>query len=134
VRFYVDEDILGLGYGLMWLRHDVTTCAQPPFAERLPRGIADADWIPAVAELGLVAITNNRKIRTNPVEAGIAVASGARIIGLAGKAANGTSWDKATLLTRHWGAIESFIAEHPDGPWWLAVTQSGAGAAHYRTG
>jgi hypothetical protein len=124
----------------MWLRHEVSTCAQLPFAERLPRGIPDADWIPAVAELGMVAITNNRKTRTNPVEAGIAVASGARIIGPAGKAANGTSWDKATLsaapqaaarsrlpllLTRHWHGIESSIAEHPDGPWWLAVTQFG---------
>ncbi len=89
MRFYAGEDILGLGYGFMWLRHEVSTCAQLPFAERLPRGIPDADWIPAVAELGMVAITNNRKTRTNPVEAGIAVASGARIIGPAGKAANG---------------------------------------------
>lgn len=43
--------------------------------------------IPAVAELGLVAITNNDKIRTNPVEARIALECGARIVGLEGKVA-----------------------------------------------
>lgn len=133
VRFYVDEDILGLGYGMMWLRHDVSTCGEAPFAEALPRGIKDPEWIPVVAELGLIAITNNRKIRTNPIEAGCAVSSGARVIGLAGKVANGTSWDKVALLTRHWRSIESFIDDNPRGPWWLSVTQSGTEPIPYRS-
>lgn len=30
IRFYVDEDILGVGYALMWLRPDVVTCELSP--------------------------------------------------------------------------------------------------------
>jgi PIN like domain len=131
-RFYVDEDILGVGYGMMWLRPDVTTCGREPFAERLPRGILDVDWIPVVADLGLIAITNNHKIRTHPVEAEVALSSNARMIGLAGKIAEGTSWDKVTLLTRHWRAIEAFVDDHPTGPWWLSVSQTEAKQVEYR--
>jgi hypothetical protein len=131
-RFYVDEDILGVGHGMMWLRPDVVTCGRAPFTDRLARGTLDVDWIPVVAGLGLIAITNNHKIRTTPVEACVAVSSGARIIGLAGKSAQGTSWDKVTLLTRHWTAIEAFVDEHQAGPWWLAVSQTDVKPLEYR--
>jgi hypothetical protein len=132
IRFYVDEDIIGLGNGLMWLRPDVATCGYAPVANTLHRGMPDVDWIPAVAELGLVAITNNDKIRTNPVEARVAVQCGARIVGLAGKVAQRSTWDRAVLLVRHWQAVENHIAAHPNGPWWLAVTQSGAEPRTFR--
>lgn len=131
VRFYVDEDILGIGYGMMWLRPDVTTCGQSPFAAQLPRGIHDVDWIPMTSALGLVAVTANSKIRTNPVEASVAVSCGARIIGLGGRSGQRTSWQTVTLLTRHWQAIETFIKENPEGPWWLSVTQAGIRQAEY---
>lgn len=49
IRFYVDEDILGIGYALMWLRADVITCGVEPVADELPRQIQDIDWIPRVA-------------------------------------------------------------------------------------
>lgn len=132
IRFYVDEDIIGLGCGLMWLRPDVATCGLAPVNDTLRRGMQDVDWIPAMAKLGLVAITNNDKIRTNPVEAQVALRCGARIIGLAGKVAQRTTWDRAMLLVRHWQAIENFMDTHPEGPWWLAVTQSGADGRRFR--
>lgn len=132
IRFYVDEDILGVGYAMMWLRHDVVTCGQEPLADRLPRGILDVEWIGVVADLGLIAITNNHKIRTNPVEAERAVSCEARIIGLAGKSAQRTRWEKVSLLTRHWQAIEDYVKSHPSGPWWLAVTQTTVSTREYR--
>lgn len=116
----------------MWLRSDVTTCGHPPVDGTLRRGMPDIEWIPAAAGLGLVAITNNDKIRTNPIEARVALDCGARIIGLAGKVAQRTTWDRAMLLTRHWQSIENFIEAHPAGPWWLAVTQSGADGRRFR--
>ncbi len=116
---------------MMWLRPDVIACGHQSVADSLPRGILDVDWIPVVAARGLIAITNNHKIRTTPVEASVAVSSGARMIGLAGKSAQGTSWDKVTLLTRHWGAIEKFVGEHPKGPWWLAVSQTAVTPREY---
>ena len=73
IRCYVDEDILGVGYALMWVRPDAVTCGIEPVAEELPRGSLDIDWIPRVAAHGWVAITKNHKIRSNPVEAHVAV-------------------------------------------------------------
>lgn len=125
IRFYVDEDILGLGAGLMWLRPDVVTCGYEPVGDKLHRGMPDIEWIPAVAALGLIAITNNDKIRKNPIEAALCVQHGARIIGLAGKLAQRNTWDSVLLLARHWQSIENFVDTKPNGPWWLAVTQSG---------
>ncbi|MGH3824614.1 MAG: hypothetical protein ACRDRA_17540 [Pseudonocardiaceae bacterium] len=46
IRFYVDEDILGVGYALMWARPDAVTCGIEPVAEELPRGVLDIDSDP----------------------------------------------------------------------------------------
>lgn len=124
IRFYVDEDILGVGYGLMWLRPDAVTCGISPIAKELPRGVLDIDWIPEVAARGWVAITKNHKIRTNPTEAKVAVETQARIVGFAGRSGNMTSWQMVTTLARHWAAIETQIDAAPTGPWWLSVSQT----------
>jgi PIN like domain len=80
VRFYVDEDIIGFGYAMMWARTDTVTCGADVIASILPRQIPDVDWIPIVASKGWVAITGNRRIRENPVEALAAHSSAARIV------------------------------------------------------
>jgi hypothetical protein len=133
VRFYVDEDILGLGYALMWMRGDVVTCGQPPFETDFPRGILDPSWIAKSAELGLIAITNNHKIRITPHEAQVAMSSGARLIGLAGKNAQRTTFDKARLLLSHWQAIETFIESNTAGPWWLSVNQTSVEQSSFKS-
>lgn len=132
IRFYVDEDILGVGYALMWVRPDAVTCGIQPAAEELPRGILDIDWIPKVASYRWVAITKNQKIRTNPVEARVAAEAEARIVGFAGRSGNMTSWHMMTLLTRHWAAIENQMDSDPDGPWWLSVSSSTTRVLRYR--
>lgn len=132
IRFYVDEDILGVGYALMWSRPDAVTCGIEPVAEELPRGIRDVDWIPRVAAHGWVAITKNHKILTNPIEAQIVVEAQAGIVGFAGSSGNMTSWQMVTLLARHWTAIENQIAMAPPGPWWLSVSQK-TNLLRYRT-
>jgi hypothetical protein len=132
IRFYVDEDILGVGYALMWARPDAVTCGIEPVAVELPRGVLDIDWIPRVAAHGWVAITKNYKIRSNPVEARAAVEAEARIVGFAGRSGNMTSWQMMTTLTRHWTAIENQIASDPSGPWWLSVSSQRAGLLDYR--
>ena len=35
------------------------------------------------------------------------------------------------LLMLHWEQVERFVAEHPDGPWWLSVTRSGVRVLDY---
>ena len=108
----------------MWLRPDAVTCGIEPVAEELPRGILDVDWIPRVASHGWVTITKNHMIRTNPVEAQVAVEVQARIVGFAGRSGYMTSWQMATILARHWTAIENQIEMAPAGPWWLSVSST----------
>ncbi len=92
-RFFVDEDLAGLGLALMRLRRDTLLGGRPPANLIIPKD--DPDWIPVVADLGLVVITNDRRIRTRPGEADKAEDAGLRCVHLRpmGKTPpNGTSW------------------------------------------
>lgn len=80
-----------------------------------------------------MAITKNHKIRTNPIEARAAITSQARIVGLAGRSGNASSWQMMTILARHWTAIENQIAAAPAGPWWLSVSSSTTSLLPYRS-
>lgn len=125
MRFYVDEDCLGLGYAMMWARPDTVTCAEEMVVEVLPRRTADADWLPIVSGHGWVVITGNRRIREDPTESVVAVREHARIICVHDPSGASSTWDKLAQLTRYWDRIEGFIATHHDGPWWLSVPPSG---------
>ena len=115
VRFYVDENLAALGLGLMRLRPDLVVASHPPIGSVLPRD--DLDWIPAVAARGWVAITNDRHIRTRPLEARAAIGAGLRWVHLAPREPNATRWHFARLLLRHWDAVEALCSR--SGPVWL---------------
>ena len=76
LRFYVDADTLGLAHMLTAVRSDVTYPGDPGGTldgrERPPCDIApstpDQDWIPLVAERGLVVITRDRRIAQRTAE------------------------------------------------------------------
>ncbi len=57
-RFFVDEDLSGLGIALMRLRRDVIVGRRAPAIGVVPKD--DPDWIPIVAARGWVVITNDR--------------------------------------------------------------------------
>lgn len=92
----------------------------------------DIDWISKVATYGWVAITKNRKIRSSPIEARVAVEVEARIVGFAGSSGNMNSWQMVSALARHWNAIENQITKEPSGPWWLSVSESKTALLSYR--
>ena len=123
VRFYADEMILGLGQSLAAARRDVIYCGHPLIPE-CPRGILDDQWIPLVANRGLIALTRDRHIRTRPAEKLAVKESGLRRFVITVKKDIGT-WGWLVLMVRHWDAIEKVIAERPTGPWLYAVNQSG---------
>ena len=50
-----------------------------------PRGIADTDWIPTVGDRGWVMITHDRRLRTRPAEAELAIAHRLKVVHLHGK-------------------------------------------------
>lgn len=130
VRFFVDEDLSGLGLALIRLRRDVVLGGRPPADSIFPPN--DPDWIPVVADLGLVVITNDRRIRTRPGEADVASAAGLRCVHLRPRAKNPTQWDFLVQLIEHWPSVEA-LADRP-GPIWLELRGSQRKELAYRPG
>lgn len=130
VRFFVDEDLAGLGLGLMRLRKDVVTGSHKPVAGLIPP--RDEDWIRAVADRGWVAITNDRHIRTRHYEAKAALESELRCVCLRPSVRNATVWDFARVLIAHWEAVEQLCAS--TGPGWLEVRTPRAWRMDYQPG
>lgn len=96
VRFYVDEQLAGLGLGLMALRSDVVVASHPPITD-FPRD--DPDWIPEVAAQGWVVITNDKHIRTRPGEAEVALQTGLRCVHLAPAVRAAVRWARHSPLS-----------------------------------
>lgn len=73
VTYVVDENLLRLGAGLVAVRKDTARFGRAPIDDILPLGILDTDWIPIVGRRGWIVITNDRHLRTRPVEAELAI-------------------------------------------------------------
>lgn len=130
VQFFVDEDLSGLGLALMRLRKDVALARCSPVDDIVPKD--DPDWIPIVADRGWVVITNDRHIRTRPVEADAAQDHGLRCVHLwpPGKRAN--RWDFMVQLIRHWPRVEQMC--NVKGPRWLQLRDTKATELLYQPG
>src|SRR4051812_29674531 len=85
IKYVVDENLLSLGNGMVAVRDDTARFSRAPVEELLPRGIADTDWIPIVGDRGWVMTTNDRRLRTRPAEAALAIAHGLKVVHLHGK-------------------------------------------------
>lgn len=130
VRYFVDEDLAGVGLGVMRLRNDVVVGGHEPVRELVPR--KDEDWIPVVAARGWVAITNDRHIRTRPHEATAAVVHKLSCVHLKPSGRDAVRWDFVRLLAAHWEAVEAMTTR--DGPAWLAVSRNGTRHMEYQPG
>lgn len=118
VRFFIDEDLIAVGRGLMELRDDVATARQEPIRNLVPA--LDPDWIPIIADRGWVAITNDKHIRTRFDEATVAIRHALRCVHLRPPKRNTNRWGYVRLIAKHWDAIEALTES--EGPAWLAVT------------
>lgn len=116
VRFFVDEDLAGVGLGLMQLRNDVVTGSHEPVLF-IPR--RDEQWIPEVAKRGWVVITADRHIRTRHYEATAAIEHALLCVCLRPAGSSALRWDYVRLLAAHWEAVESMCGG--EGPDWLEV-------------
>lgn len=129
-RFFVDEDLSGLGIALMRLRRDVIVGRRAPAIEVAPKD--DPDWIPIVAARGWVVITNDRHIRTGPVEADLANNAGLLCVCLRPTVKNATPWDFVMVLARHWPRVDELVGRK--GPAWLDLRGSRARELQYQPG
>jgi hypothetical protein len=124
IRYFVDENTLGLGKAVADLRDDTAVIGRPPVDSLLRLGMEDVEWIPIVGSRGWVVITIDHHLRTRPGEAHLAHQHGLKCVNLRG-AGNLTRWAQLVRLTSHWDAVEEFTRTHPDGPWWLSLTKTG---------
>jgi hypothetical protein len=116
LRFVVDENLLRFGKALTGIRDDLTCFGQPPVADLLPQGILDPDWIPIVGDRGWVMITTDRRLRTRPAEAALAIEHGLKIVHLHGAAGHGTAWAQTVRFMSRWTAIERQVESTTGGP------------------
>jgi PIN like domain len=129
-RFFVDEDLSGLGIALMRLRRDVIVGRRAPANEVVPKD--DPDWIPIVADRGWVVITNDRHIRTRPGEADQARDAAMRRVCLRPTVKDATPWDFMVLLARHWPKVDEL--DRRNGPVWLELRGDRSRERQYQPG
>lgn len=122
-RFYADENVLGLGKGLAELRRDVVYPGHRAVPQ-LRLGMLDVEWIPIAAQLGLIAITRDQRMRTRRAEREAMMEHGLRCVWIGGKR-DQSNWDWAVLLATHWKRLEKLIDELGPGPWFLVLTSRG---------
>jgi hypothetical protein len=64
-RFFFDESVLGVAKAIARARRDVVHPGHR-LLPSIPPGTLDPVWMPIVADLGLVVIARDRRIRTRP--------------------------------------------------------------------
>jgi hypothetical protein len=119
LRFYVDENTMGLGKVLARARYDTVHPGHRLLPE-VPPGTLDTVWMPAVAARQLVVIGRDRHIRTRPGEVALLRQHGLRVFRIAGRRDLGT-WGYLVRLVRHWDEMEDVIATRGPGPWFMAI-------------
>lgn len=118
VRFYFDEDILGLAHVVAGLRADCTFPGdlggvvrkrrRPP--SPIARGTKDPVWLPAVAQQGWLIVSRDLNIRENPAERRAVRENGAKMVALSGADA-GSTWSQLEVLMMRWRRIEALLDE-----------------------
>src|SRR4051794_22002835 len=103
-RYFVDENVIGLGRALAEARDDVVHPGHADLPE-VPLATLDPDWIPVVAELELVVLTRDRRLRYKPGERLLLLESGLRVVALTGTK-NMTTWEMLDLVVRGWAKLE----------------------------
>ena len=133
VRFVVDENLLRLGRSITALRRDVACFGQDPVADLLSAGMLDDDWIPVIGRRGWVVITNDKRLRTRPAQAELAIQHSLKVIHLF-NSGHLTAWDQAVQLLSRWPAIEQKTAVDQPGPYWLSVRKTGVRSLSFQPG
>jgi hypothetical protein len=122
-RFFVDENVIGLGRALANARDDVLHPGHPNLPA-VPLRTSDPDWLPVIADLGLVVLTRDKAIRRKAGERELWLGHGLRVVALTGSKTMST-WEMLELVVRQWTRLEKLIATTGVGPWWAAWTWSG---------
>lgn len=115
VRFYIDQDILGLKV-LARIRSDVTYPGDPGATihkrQRPPcpikPGELDIDWLPVVAERGWLVLTRDSQIQQHRAEINAVRDCGAKMVALASRDASNT-WGQLEIVMTQWRTLEELV-------------------------
>jgi PIN like domain len=123
LKYFFDENLLPVAKAIAKVRSDIAYPGHPEITARIPRGAKDPDWLPMVgaADLDLVVVSHDKRIRTKPAEISAIRAHRVRCVVLT-STADLTSWDKLDFLVRRWDRMERHIKKCGVGPWIVAMT------------
>lgn len=122
--YFADENALGLAKILARQgRMDVVHPGHPLLPE-VPLGCPDETWMHVVADLDLIVLTRDRRIRTRPAELAIYREVGLRSVWLGGRHDLKPS-ELADLFIAHEERLIREATKRGPGPWALALTPSG---------
>jgi hypothetical protein len=122
--YFTDENTLGLGKLLRRSGRDDVVYPGHENLPAVPLGALDLDWMPIIAELELVAITRDRRIRTRPAELRQYHELGIRSVWIGAKRDLGPH-DQLELFLAHEPRLHREIIKRGPGPWALALSPSG---------
>lgn len=123
LRFFFDESALGVGKALTIARTDVIHAGHTLIPE-VPLGTIDPEWMPVVAQRGLVVFCRDARIRSKPAERALLYSEGLRVFWIGGKK-DMSNWDNLLRLVARWRDIEQVMHERPEGPWFYHVNAKG---------
>lgn len=122
--YFTDENTLGLGKLLRRSGRDDVLYPGHEALQDVPLGTLDLDWMPIVAERGLIVVTRDRRIRTRPAELRAYLEHGIRSVWIGAKQDMGPQ-DQFELFIQHEHRLQREITKRGPGPWALAMSPSG---------
>jgi hypothetical protein len=129
VRFYFDQDVLGLAHVIAALRSDCTYPGDPGAVVKkrnrpacpIAPGAKDPAWIPEVARRGWLIITRDSRIQSHRAEVSAVRDNGARMIALSGDEARST-WHQLEIVMQRWRRLEELLDQ--PGPFIYTATRT----------
>lgn len=129
--YFTDENTLGLGKLLRRSGRDDVVYPGHEDLPEVPLGTLDPDWMPIVAERGLVVLTRDKHIRTRPAELRIYLEHGIRSVWIGAKQDLGPRDQLDLFQTRRPPPTRDHQTR--SWPWALAMSATGIRPLHLRT-
>lgn len=122
--YFADENALGLAKIL--IREGRIDVVHPGHQQlpQVPLGCPDEAWMRVVADLDLIVLTRDRRIRSRPAELSIYREVGLRSVWVGGRH-DLTPTQQAAMFYRHEQRLIREATKRGPGPWALALTPTG---------
>jgi hypothetical protein len=76
----------------------------------------------------------DRRIRTRPLEAQLAIDHKLKVVHLHGEIANAAAWDQLIRITTRWEAVKRQLEREQEGPWWLSLRATSSVVMRFEPG